>query len=384
VYRRLLYPLLQRADAERTHDVILHLLSMLEKTSLLRQLLQRLLAYDDPNLHVNLWDLHFANPLGVAAGLDKNAVAVRTWGALGFGHVEVGTVTPLPQPGNERPRVFRLPADRALINRMGFPGEGAVAVARRLSRLDSPRPIVGVNVGANRASVETGRAVEDYVAVIRCLYAYADYLTINVSSPNTAGLRDLQGKVSLHALVREVVATRNELTSGASRAKPLLLKIAPDLTPAELDDIVAVCLEHSVDGLVATNTTIARPPTLRSEARIETGGLSGAPLRDRSIEVIRTLHVQSGGKLPIIGVGGVFSAADVWNKLAAGARLVQLYTGFVYEGPLLAHWINRDLTRAMQRHGLHSITEITGYGVALGMGKSLQRNENVVGNQHRG
>lgn len=360
MYRRAIYPVLQRFDAEQTHEAVLRLLSLVERVPQLHSLLRRLAAVDDPRLGVDLWGLHVANPLGIAAGLDKNAVAVRTWGALGFGHVEVGTVTPLPQPGNPRPRVFRLPADRALINRMGFPGQGAAAVGRRLLQSKGRRPIVGVNIGANKTSVEAGRAVEDYMEALGQLYAYADYLTINISSPNTARLRELQGRDALEALVRQVAAQRDRM----ALRKPLLIKIAPDLTPADLDDISAVCLDSGIDGIIATNTTIDRPGSLREAAKEQTGGLSGAPLRERSTDIIRYLYANTQGKLPIIGVGGVFNAADVFAKLAAGASLVQVYTGFVYEGPLLARRINRDLIRLLRQHGFESIGQVTGSNVS--------------------
>jgi dihydroorotate dehydrogenase len=356
VYRRGIYPVLQRFDAESTHEAVFRLLKLVERSYPARALLQRMVAYTDPRLSVNLWGLHFANPLGIAAGLDKNAVAVQTWGALGFGHVEVGTVTPQPQPGNPRPRMFRLPADRALINRMGFPGQGAAVVGQRLSRLERQRPVVGINIGANKSSVESGRAVEDYLQALTQLYAYADYLTINISSPNTARLRELQGRDALEELVRQVVSRRDQMPL----RKPLLIKIAPDLTLADLDEISAVCLAHGVDGIIATNTTIDRPATLRAAAKSEGGGLSGAPLRQRSTDTIRHLYATTRAKLPIVGVGGVFSVADVYEKLAAGASLVQVYTGLIYEGPLLARRINRELSRLLTRHGCASIAELTG------------------------
>lgn len=354
MYREVIYPLLGRVEAERAHEAVLRLLALAERTPKLPALLRRLTATPDPRLAVDLWGLRFDNPLGIAAGLDKNAVAVQVWGALGFGHVEVGTVTPQPQAGNPRPRVFRLPADDALINRMGFPGQGMAAAAARLQRLPAQRPVVGVNIGANKASVEAGRAVEDYVRALAYLAPHADYLTINVSSPNTARLRELQGAVALDALVAQVVAQRDQLPV----RKPLALKIAPDVEPAELDAIVEVCLARGVDGIVATNTTIARPAELRAAARAESGGLSGAPLRDRATEMIRAIHQRSAGRLPIIGVGGVFGTADLLAKLAAGASLVQIYTGFVYEGPLLAQRINRDLVRLMDRYGCASPAEL--------------------------
>jgi len=361
MYRSIIYPLLQRIDAERTHDGTLRLLAAVERAPAARRTLARALHVDDVRLQVNLAGLRFSNPLGVAAGLDKNAVAIQTWSALGWGHVEIGTVTPQRQGGNEQPRVFRLPHDRALINRMGFPGQGMHAVRGRLSRLDRRQFVVGANIGANKTSVDAGRAVDDYVQVLRFLYDYADYFTVNVSSPNTARLRDLQGAQALGALIAEVVATRNSMPT----RKPVFLKIAPDLEQAELQAIVAVCVRHGIDALVATNTTIARVPTLRGAEREQIGGLSGAPLRARSTDLIRTLHTLTDGALPIIGVGGVFSAEDVWEKLLAGAQLVQIYTGLVYEGPLMAWRIKRDLLRLMDRHGVRSLAEIVGSGTYM-------------------
>lgn len=363
MYRRVIFPALQRLDAERAHDLTLRLLSMADRAPLLRRVLQRLTIHDDPRLHVRRWGLDFPHPLGVAAGLDKNAVAVGVWGALGWGHVEVGTVTPQPQPGNPKPRLFRLPADAALINRMGFPGDGAEVVRQRLMRRET-RPIIGINIGANKISVEAGRAADDYVAVLGLLAPCADYITINISSPNTARLRALQGRAALAALVSQVIEAR----AGLARRVPLLVKIAPDLAPAELDDVVTVCLTHGVDGIVATNTTIARPASLRSPARVESGGLSGRPLRVRSTAVIRFIAQATGGQLPIIGVGGVASAADVIEKLCAGASLVQIYTGLIYEGPLLARRICRDLAIFVAEQGLASIGEIIGSDASAARG----------------
>lgn len=354
MYQHLVFPLLKRTDAERAHEAVLRMLALAERTPGLQRALGAIGQIDDPRLQVDLLGLRFANPLGLAAGLDKNAVSVGTWGALGFGHVEVGTVTPEPQPGNPMPRVFRLPDDRALINRMGFPGDGMARVRRRLERLGTRRPIVGVNIGANKRSVEAGRAADDYLAALSYLHECADYLTINISSPNTARLRELQGRAALDALLTRVTARRDALP----QRRPLLVKIAPDLSAAELDDVLAVCLDRGVDGIIATNTTIDRPALLRGAARTEQGGLSGAPLRDRSTAMIREIHRSTGGRLLIVGVGGVFSADDVIDKLRAGARLVQIYSALVYEGPLLARRICRDLLRMLDREGVRSIAEL--------------------------
>ena len=359
MYRRTLLPVLARIDAETAHDLTLTLLAGVSRAPVLLRLFRPVLEWQDPRLAVDLWGLHFRNPLGVAAGLDKNGRAFAALLRMGWGHVEVGTVTPLPQPGNARPRVFRLRGDSALINRMGFPGEGMKAVWSHLARRPRGLGIVGVNAGANKWSVEAGTATRDYVEVVERLYDLADYLAINVSSPNTTRLRDLQGKQALTALIEAVTASR------ARRAvrKPLLVKLAPDLSPAEIDDIVQVCLGGHVDGVIATNTTISRPPTLRDVHRAEAGGLSGRPLRERATEIVRYLYRSTDGRLPIIGAGGIFTAEDAFEKLAAGASLVQLYTGFIYEGPAVARRINRGLVRLMAERGFASIGELTGSAV---------------------
>ena len=356
MYRRAILPLFARIEPETVHDWTLRLLAGTSRARVLHPLLHRLFACTDPRLHVDLWGLRFPNPLGVAAGLDKNGQAAVALLRMGWGHVEVGTVTPLPQPGNPKPRIFRLPADRALINRMGFPGQGAEVVADRLARRPHGLGIIGVNIGANRRSVEAGAPVADYVLALERLYDVADYLTINVSSPNTARLRDLQGKQALDALIGEVVGRRDRMAV----RKPLLVKLAPDLTPAEIDDIIQVCLDHRIDGLVATNTTVGRVAALRGSHAVEAGGLSGAPLRDRATDIIRYLYRSTGGKLPIVGVGGIFTPEDVFEKLAAGASLVQIYTGFIYEGPTIARRINRGLVRLAGQQGFTSLAQVTG------------------------
>lgn len=360
MYRRLVFPVLACADAERVHEATMHLLARVSRNPLLLGLVRRRLSIVDRRLRVRAFGLDFPNPLGVAAGLDKNAVAVTALGSFGFGHVEVGTVTPEPQAGNVKPRVFRLPADNALINRMGFPGVGSIAVQRNLAGLRGPRPIIGINLGANKAQVAAGNAVADYLAGIVQLGPQADYLAINISSPNTARLRELQGREALHTLLGQVMHARDALP----RPCPVLVKIAPDLSPAELDDITALCVVHYVDGVIATNTTLDRPATLRHAAGGESGGLSGRPLQRRANDIIRTIYRNTQGSLPIIGVGGVFGADDVWDKLVVGASLVQLYTGFVYGGPLVAHTINRALVRRMEREGAEGIAEIVGSGAS--------------------
>lgn len=356
LYRHTLLPVLLRLEAETAHETTLRLLSLVDRWPPAYRLLRRMIAVDDARLRVRCWKLEFPNPLGIAAGLDKNGVAVHVWGALGWGHVEIGTVTPLPQAGNPRPRLFRLLQDRAVINRMGFPGEGALAVRTRLARRPWEAPPVGVNLGANRTSVEAGRAVADYLRGLELFAARAAYLAINISSPNTAGLRALQHGAALDELLEALSRRRAMLRPDL----PLLLKLAPDLDDAALEAIADAALRHGWDGLVATNTTLARPATLRSPARDQAGGLSGAPLRTRSTAVIRRLHQASAGRLPIIGVGGVFTADDVLEKLAAGATLVQVYTGMLYEGPLMARRICLELLHRLAQSGARSLHELVG------------------------
>jgi dihydroorotate dehydrogenase len=243
---------------------------------------------------------------------------------------------------------------------MGFPGAGADTVAETLSRRRPSSGIVGVNIGANKRSVDAGTAAADYVAALKICYDVADYLTLNVSSPNTARLRELQGKQALSALIGEVVAARD----AQPKRKPLLVKLAPDLLPSEIDDIVEACRTGGIDGIVATNTTIGRPPTLHGAAAAETGGLSGMPLRDRATDIVRYIYQSTQGSVPIVGAGGIFTAEDVFARLAAGASLVQIYTGFIYEGPMLARRITRGLLRLMRQHGFESIAEITGSAIS--------------------
>jgi dihydroorotate dehydrogenase len=356
MYRRAIFPLFARLDAETIHDRTLRVLERASQSPSALRLIRRLAEWDDPRLAVELWGLQFRNPLGIAAGLDKNGVAVPALLSLGWGHVEVGTVTPLPQSGNARPRVFRLVPDQALINRMGFPGAGSDAVRSHLARRSAAPGVVGVNIGANKASVEAGTAARDYRHALAGLYDVADYLTINVSSPNTARLRDLQGRSALAGLIGEVMSRRAEMPV----RKPVLVKLAPDLSSSEIDDIVEVSIEAGIDGIVATNTTVSRPSDLKSLHRSEAGGLSGRPVTVRSTEVVRYLYRRTEGRMPIVAAGGVFTPQDAFTKLQAGASLVQVYTGFIYEGPGLARRINRGLVWLMEQHGFANIAAIIG------------------------
>ena len=342
VYKQIVKPLLFRLDAERAHHFVFDNLKRAAHVPGAAALLRGLYDYRQPELEREVFGLKFPNPVGLAAGLDKNALLTDELATLGFGFVEVGTVTPRPQPGNPQPRLFRLPQDEALLNRMGFNNDGAAAVAERLRHRHNRRLIIGGNIGKNK-DTPSEQAAQDYVAAFEALAEVVDYFVVNVSSPNTPGLRELQDKEPLIKLLQQV----QEKNLARATPRPLLLKIAPDLTDAQLDDILEIARETRLSGLVATNTTIARPATLRTTAATVAaygaGGLSGRPLRERATEVIRYLHQRSQGALPIIGAGGIHSAADALEKLTAGATLVQLYTGFIYEGPGLVRQINQAL-----------------------------------------
>ncbi|OON67158.1 quinone-dependent dihydroorotate dehydrogenase [Hymenobacter sp. CRA2] len=343
MYKALVKPALFTLDAERAHHFVFDNLRRAASVPGARAMLRSLYDFQHPSLAREVFGLKFPNPVGLAAGLDKNAVLTDELATLGFGFVEIGTVTPRPQPGNPQPRLFRLPQDEALVNRMGFNNDGAAAVAARLARRQNRQLIIGGNIGKNK-DTPNERAAEDYVACFEALAEQVDYFVVNVSSPNTPNLRQLQEKKPLIELLQRV----QERNLSRARPRPLLLKIAPDLTDSQLDDILDIARETKLSGLVSTNTTISREG-LRTDAgqvaALGAGGLSGRPLRARATEVIRYLHQRSQGELPIIGAGGIHSAADAQEKLAAGASLVQLYTGFVYEGPALVSRINRALAR---------------------------------------
>ncbi|MCC6452087.1 MAG: quinone-dependent dihydroorotate dehydrogenase [Acidobacteria bacterium] len=306
---------------------------------------------------IERFGLTFSNPLGLAAGFDKNGEVVEPLASLGFGCVEVGTVTLEAQPGNARPRLFRLPKQQALINRLGFNNDGAKAVADRLRELDR-NCIVGVNIGRNR-SVPNDEAVENYVACLRIVHEVADYITVNVSSPNTPELRDLQQEASLSQLLEALKAANVELG-----AKPLLVKVAPDLSTSEVAAIADICLSLGVSGVIATNTTITRPGIEENVSnRIGNGGLSGRPLKEMSRRVVETIYKHTKGKLPIIGVGGIFTAEDAFESIAAGASLVQAYTGFIYGGPAFPHNVCSGLAEMLSSRGFKSVDEAVGSGI---------------------
>jgi len=309
----------------------------------------------DPILTVSLAGLPLANPIGLAAGFDKNAEAPRALLKAGFGFVECGTTTPRPQPGNPKPRLFRLPADRAVINRMGFNNAGLDAFAAGLAAPRGPG-VVGANVGANKDSQDRAR---DYVLGLRRLWTLADYFTLNVSSPNTPGLRDLQGKAALENLLGMVAEARRDL-AGRHGERPIFLKIAPDLTEAGVRDIVEVAMAGGVDALIVSNTTLARPDGLGGAARGEAGGLSGAPLFAVSTRVLTWARGLSGGRLALVGVGGIGSADDAYAKIRAGASAVQLYTALAYEGPAMVARLKRDLAALLRADGFRTLAEAVG------------------------
>lgn len=332
-------------DAERAHDIGIKALEMGLASPFYSN------AATNGFGEIERFGLNFANPLGLAAGFDKNGVAVAQLASLGFGFVEVGTVTYETQPGNPKPRMFRLPEDQGLINRLGFNNDGAVAIVERLKKLER-KCVVGVNIGKNK-DVANEEATENYLNSFDLVHSVADYVAVNISSPNTPNLRELQKADNLEELLVALTSRNNELGS-----KPLLLKIAPDLTDSEIEAIVDICLRYHIDGIIATNTTISRDG-LRSNIG-EAGGLSGKPVARRSTEVISSIDKYSKGKLPIVGVGGIFTAEDAFAKIAAGASLIQAYTGFVYCGPSFASDVTTGLAAILKEKGFANLDEAVG------------------------
>jgi dihydroorotate dehydrogenase len=340
-----LYPasraLLFQLDAERAHHWSLAGLRSLEKAGVL----EAMAGAAPEAAPVECMGLTFPNPVGLAAGLDKEGNSIDAFGRLGFGFVEIGTITPRPQPGNEKPRLFRLKEHHAIINRMGFNNPGIVEGAANVRATKSFQGIVGFNIGKNKDTPNED-AVEDYLKGLRGAWPVADYVAVNLSSPNTPGLRDLQAADSSARLIEALKKEQEKLAKESGRHVPIALKIAPDLEDGHIRDLSRVFLEQGLEGLIATNTTLERAPVAGHPSAEEAGGLSGAPLTKRATEVIAAFHAELGSKVPIIGVGGIMSAADAQEKLAAGATLVQLYTGFIYQGPGLVHEILESLSKS--------------------------------------
>jgi dihydroorotate dehydrogenase len=360
MYRLLFRVVLRRLPAETAHRAGFCLIRVLAGAPVVAWLLRRWLGPRGRVLRVRALGLEFPGPLGVAAGFDKDARAMSGLGALGFGFVEVGTVTARAQPGNPRPRMFRLPADRALVNRMGFNNDGAAAAAARLRRYRGRRrsgPVVGVNIGKTRA-VPEAEAAGDYAASARAVADVADYVVVNVSSPNTPGLRDLQAADRLRPVL---VAVRSALDAGTTggRRVPLLVKIAPDLAEQDVDAVADLAVELGLDGIIATNTTVARDDLASSAAEVAAagaGGLSGPPLRAPALAVLRRLRKRAGDHLVLIAAGGIDTPDDAWERMAAGATLVQAYTGFIYGGPLWPRRMHAGLARRARAAGLASVS----------------------------
>ena len=357
-WKYLARPLFFKLDAEKAHYA-----TMRQFCRVAPLIPSRYYHVDDERLRTSICGLQFGNPIGLAAGFDKNALWFPQLAKLGFGHVEVGTITALEQPGNDKPRLFRLVKDRALINRMGFNNDGCEKIARHFESRKC-KAILGINIGKSKVT-PLEEADDDYLTSLRALYRFADYLTINVSSPNTPGLRKLQGREPLLKLLEKIATERDALAQNLEKNPiPVFLKIAPDLNEHELDDVVSIARETRIDGIIATNTTISRD-NLNSKpdevAACGNGGLSGAPLTIRSREVVSYLYRQTEGKIPIIGVGGIMSGDDAWKMIGAGASLVQVYTGFIYGGPGFVKRINQFILKALRDNHFENVSEAIGH-----------------------
>lgn len=360
----LIRPLLFTLDAERSHDLTLGLLRTAYRVPGVATLVRRRYADRTPALPVETMGLRFPNPLGLAAGLDKEACCLAPLLDFGFGFLEVGTVTPQSQPGNPKPRMFRLTHHAAIINRMGFNSSGLDALLENLARQSHPG-LIGINLGKNKLTPDT-QAIDDYLIGLRAVYSHADYVTLNISSPNTPGLRALQEQTSLDTLLGALKNEQGRLARLHGRHVPIALKIAPDLDDNEIDAIAHLLANHSMDGVIATNTTIARPGLEHESLALEPGGLSGPPLRAASTRVIRRLHSILQGRIPIIGVGGISNADDAWEKLVAGADLIQLYTALIYRGPDVVNQIVDGLRQKVHALGVTTLREALKHARQIG------------------
>jgi dihydroorotate dehydrogenase len=366
LYKSFLRPLLFRKDPEKSHEMILALLA---KTEIFSGIFEKIYNIEDARLAVKIGPLAFPNPVGLAGGFDKNAVAPRAIASFGFGFMEIGAITAQAQPGNPKPRLYRLPEDDALINRLGFNNEGAEAIAAKLDRRRArgglPGIPLGMNIGRTKI-VETRYAVADFLACFERLYAHGDFFTLNVSSPNTPNLRDLQEKNLLRDLLTAVQERNRDLAMRTKdRPKPVFVKIAPDMEFSQVDEIIEVVQAAQLTGIVATNATAFMRENLKSPKGPEPGGLSGRPITAKVTSFVSHIHKQTRGRLPIIGVGGIFNADDAYEKIKAGASAVQIYTGWIYEGPGAVKRINLGLRRLLERDGLKHISDAVGLAVKI-------------------
>jgi dihydroorotate dehydrogenase len=357
IIRQFLFKLYSK-DPEIAHEKALALLKFIGEQEWLARFIENFTSVEDPRLEQEVFGLKFKNPVGLAAGFDKNAIAIRGIAALGFGFVEIGTITPIPQEGYPRPRIFYLPQDEALINRMGFPNDGGDTIAKRLKRIKKKVPIpLGINLGKS-ATTPLEKATEDYISLLKKLYLYGDYFVVNISSPNTPGLTRLQEKEYLDTFLLSLRRGIDELTKKTGQKKPILVKISPDLNKEQIDELLEICLDRRIDGLIAVNTTISREG-LSVPTKLK-GGLSGRPLWKKAIEIVRYIAEYTRGEIPIIGVGGIFTAEQAYEMLKY-ANLIQIYTAIVYRGPFVVRTINRGLIRLMEEDGFKNISELRVY-----------------------
>ena len=354
MYKQILRPLLFKFDPELIHEITVEWLSRAGKFSPVLALLKKIYGNRTADLPVEVMGIQFPSPVGLAAGLDKDARCISALSSFGFGHLELGTVTPKPQPGNPAPRLFRIPEYRAIINRMGFNSSGIHSFLENVASTQKTVPL-GINLGKN-AVTPIEQAADDYISGLRQLYLYADYFAINISSPNTKNLRDLQSDEALDDLLEKIMRTRDELAAEFKRKVPVAVKIAPDIENNNIPYIAELLIRHQVDAVIATNTTIDHSLVAGSEYAEETGGLSGKPLKDRANEVTALLYHELQGELPIIGVGGIFTAEDAWQRLVAGAEMVQIYTGFIYNGPGTVADIVNGLAKRVADAGENSLS----------------------------
>lgn len=362
LYKSIVRPLLFRIDPETAHGMTMWGLEVAQDLGL-TSVTKTLLNYEDKRLEIELFGIKFRNPLGLSAGFDKNARLVRIMPALGFGFIEIGTVTGRAQLGNPKPRIFRLPTDYALINRLGFNSEGADAVSRRLKKLGKTTTPLGINLGKSEVT-DIENAEKDYLYSFERLFRFGDYFVVNVSCPNTPGLQSLQEREPLEKLLKALNEKNRRLSieENVSR-KPIMVKICPDRSPSQIDDVIEVVKNEKIDGIIATNTTLSQEALKTKRIAKEWGGLSGRPLSGMSTKVIRYIYRRTDGSIPIIGVGGIFNADDAYEKIRAGASLVQIYTGMVYEGPNMMRSVKRKLLKYLERDKCESLRDAVGKSV---------------------